>query len=216
MVLALPVLGDDKSKDEQTLQNAAQLMNDMLSSDKVPSDALSHAYCIIILPSVKKFGFGIGGSGGRGPMSCRAGVDFDGKWSAPAMFTIGGASVGLQIGGSSTDVVLLVISQKGVDALLQGKTKLGSEATAAAGPSGATHTGTMGGTDIYTYARASGLFAGTSLGGATLSPDNDADKRLYGKSVTAEQILRHNAVEPTTGGQTLVSLLQTRIPRRAR
>jgi lipid-binding SYLF domain-containing protein len=211
--LALPAWSDDKQKDEQTLQNAATLMSDMISSGKVPSDVLARADCIIILPSVKKFGFGIGGSGGRGPMICRGGKDFSGKWSAPAMFSIGGASVGLQVGGSSTDCVLLVMSEKGVDALLQGKTKLGNEATAAAGPTGATHEGTMGGTDILTYARASGLFAGTSLGGATLEPDGSANKRLYQRAVTAKEILLEGAVEPTSGGKTLISLLNSKVPK---
>jgi lipid-binding SYLF domain-containing protein len=146
-------------------------------------------------------------------MICRGGKDFSSKWSAPAMFSIGGASVGLQVGGSSTDCVLLVMSGKGVDALLQGKTKLGNEATAAAGPTGATHEGTMGGTDILTYARASGLFAGTSLGGATLEPDGSANKRLYQRAVTAKEILLEGAVEPTSGGKTLISLLNSKVPK---
>jgi lipid-binding SYLF domain-containing protein len=106
----------------------------MLSSNNVPADVLAGADCVMALPNVKKFGFGIGGSGGRGPMTCRGGKDFSGKWSAPAMYSMGGASVGFQGGGSSTDFVLLIISQKGVDAILKGsKTKLGSDATAAAG-----------------------------------------------------------------------------------
>ena len=162
--LIVPAWGADKPKDEETLRNAAKVLDEMLSSNSVPSDVLASADCVIILPNVKKFGFGIGGSGGRGPMSCRGGKNFDGKWSAPAMYSIGGASVGFQVGGSSTDFVLLIMSKKGVDAILEGKTKLGSDATAAAGPSGVTRAGTMGGTDVLTYARASGLFAGTSLG----------------------------------------------------
>jgi SH3 domain-containing YSC84-like protein 1 len=209
--LVAPAWGDDKSKDEETLKNANKVLTDMLSGTNVPSDVLAQADCIIVLPGVKKVGFGIGGSGGRGPMSCRGGKGFGGKWSAPAMYTIGGASVGLQIGGSSTDYVLLVMSQKGVDAVLQGKTKLGNEATAAAGPSGATHAGTVGGADIYTYAKASGLFAGTSLGGATLSPDKDANKRLYGKELTAKEILLENAATATPAGLELVSALNTKV-----
>ena len=144
-------------------------------------------------------------------MSCRGGKDFSGKWSAPAMYTIGGASVGLQVGGSSTNYVLLIMSQKGVDAVLQGKTKLGNEATAAAGPSGATHAGTVGGTDILTYAKASGLFAGTSLGGATLEQDKDANKRLYSKVITAKEILLDNAATATPAGQELVSTLNAKV-----
>ncbi len=211
LFLVVPAWGDDKAKDEETLKNASKLLSDMLSGTQVPADVLAQTDCIIILPNVKKVGFGIGGSGGRGPMSCRGGKDFSGKWSAPAMYTIGGASVGLQIGGSSTDYVLLVMSQKGVDAVLKGKTKLGNEATAAAGPSGATHAGTVGGADIFTYAKASGLFAGTSLGGASLSPDKDANKRLYGKDLTAQQILLENAATATPAGQELVSTLNTKV-----
>jgi lipid-binding SYLF domain-containing protein len=211
MALIVPAWGDDKSKDEETLKNATKVLSDMLSSDKVPADVLARADCVIVLPSVKKFGFGVGGSGGRGPMTCRGGKNFSGKWSAPAMYTIGGASFGLQVGGSSTDYVLFIMSQRGLEAMLKGKTKLGNEATAAAGPSGATNAGTVGGTDVLTYARASGLFAGTSLGGATLQADNDANQRLYDKAVNANEIVLQNAVKPTVGGQSLVSLLNTKV-----
>jgi SH3 domain-containing YSC84-like protein 1 len=212
ILLAVPAWADDKAKDEDTLVKATQVLKDMVSGDKVPADILAEADCVIVMPSVKKFGFGIGGSGGRGPMICRKGKSFSGAWSAPAMYTIGGASVGLQVGGSSTDYVLLVMSDKGVNAVLEGKTKLGNEATAAAGPSGATHTGTIGGTDILTYARASGLFAGTSLGGATLAPDSDANRRLYNKPVSAKEIVIQNAVQPTPAGESLASLLNAKVP----
>ena len=135
VLFILPVWGADKAKDEETLRNAATVLQGMIEGNGVPQDVLVRADCVIVLPSVKKFGFGIGGSGGRGPMTCRAGKNFTGKWSAPAMYSIGGASFGLQAGGSSTDFVLLIMSQRGVDAMLQGKTKLGRNATAAAGPS---------------------------------------------------------------------------------
>lgn len=211
MLLILPAWSADKSKDEETLKNAATVLQAMLNDKNIPPDVLARADCIIVLPNVKKFGVGIGGSGGRGPMSCREGKNFSGKWSALAMYTIGGASFGMQIGGSSTDVVLLVMAEKGVDAILKGKTKLGSDATAAAGPSGATSLGTMGGSDILTYGRAKGLFAGMSLGGATLEPDTDANKRLYGKDLSAQEIVRGSAVKSTPGGQPLISLLNTKI-----
>jgi SH3 domain-containing YSC84-like protein 1 len=183
----------------------------MIDDNNVPQDVLARADCVIVLPSVKKFGFGIGGSGGRGPMTCREGKDFSGKWSAPAMYSMGGASFGLQVGGSSTDFVLLIMSQKGVDAMLQGKTKLGSDATAAAGPSGATSAGTVGGSDILTYGRASGLFAGMSLGGATLQADDDANRRLYGKSISAQEIVTTTTVKTPAGGAALISLLNTKV-----
>jgi SH3 domain-containing YSC84-like protein 1 len=209
LLIAVPVVwGASKSKDEETLTNAGTVLQAMLSSNAVPADLLRKAECVIVLPGVKKFGFGVGGSGGRGPMLCRTGKNFSGKWSAPAMYTIGGVSAGLQVGGSSTDYVLLVVSQKGVDALLKGKTKLGDEATAAAGPSGATASDI--GSDIVTYGRAKGLFAGVSLGGATLEPDQDANKRLYGKDVTADEIVIKNTVPTPAAGRPLVTLLNSK------
>jgi len=215
VLILIPVWAADKSKDEETLKNAVTVLQTMLGSKNVQADVLARANCVIVLPDVKKVGFVIGGSGGRGPMICRQGKNFTGRWSAPAMYTIGGASFGLQVGGSSTDFVLLIMSQKGVDAMLNGKTKLGNEATAAAGPSGATHAGTVGGADILTYADTSGLFAGTSLGAATLEPDDDANQRLYDKAVTAKEIVIENAVKPTPAGKQLISLLNTKAAKRS-
>ena len=211
LLLIAPTRGDDKSKDEETLRNASTVLNAMLEDRNIPPDLLAKADCVVVLPGVKKFGFGVGGSGGRGPMSCRRGQNFGGDWSAPAMYSVGGASVGLQIGGSSTDYVLLIMSQEGVNALLQGKTALGTNVSAAAGPSGATTTNL--GADILTYGRAKGLFAGATLGGASLEADNDANKRLYDKTITAKDIVIENTVQATPGGQGLVSLLNSKIPK---
>jgi len=211
LLLVVLAWGADKSKDEETLRNASTVLGAMLESNSVPSDLLAKADCVVVLPGVKKFGFGVGGSGGRGPMSCRGGKDFTGQWSAPAMYSISSASVGLQIGGSSTDFVLLVMTQKGVDALLLGKTTLGSTASAAAGPSGATTTSI--GTDILTYGRAKGLFAGASLGGGALEADNDANQRLYDKPVTAKDILMESSIQATPGGRGFVSLLNSKVPK---
>lgn len=216
ILLILPAWAGDKEKDEETLKNAATVLQEMLDGKNIPQDVIARAACVIVLPNVKKFGFGVGGSGGRGPMSCRAGKDFSGKWSAPAMLTVGGVSAGLQVGGSSTDFVLLVMAEKGVEAVLKGKTKLGRDATAAAGPSGATTGGAIGGSDMLTYGRAKGLFAGMSMGGATLEQDNDANSRLYGKATSAREIVRANAVKTTDGGQPLVSLLNTKIAKHTR
>jgi lipid-binding SYLF domain-containing protein len=207
--LIAPAWGADKKKDEETIKNASTVLSAMLEGKNVPADLLSRAYCVVVLPGVKKFGFGVGGGGGRGPMSCRGGKDFKGTWSVPAMYSVSNISVGLQIGGSSSDFVLLVMTQKGVDAILQGSTKLGSNASAAAGPSGATASSV--GSDIFTYGRASGLFAGASLGGATLEEDKEANQRLYDKAVTAKDILLQNAVTATPSGENLVSLLNTKI-----
>jgi lipid-binding SYLF domain-containing protein len=210
ILLLLPAWGGDKEKDEETLQKAAAVLQEMLNANNVPPDVMAKADCVMVLPNVKKFGIGIGGSGGRGPMSCRAGKDFSGRWSAPAMYSVGGVSAGLQVGGSSSDFVLLITTEKGVNAILKGKTKLGSDATAAAGPSGAT-AGSVAGNDILSYGRAKGLFAGVSLGSASLEPDNDANKRLYGKAIGAQDIVRGNAVPTPAGGQPLISLLDSKV-----
>jgi SH3 domain-containing YSC84-like protein 1 len=207
----LPVWAADKGSDEETLGNATTVLQAMLASKDVPAEVLAKADCVIVLPNVKKFAFGVGGTGGRGPMTCRGGKNFGGRWSAPAMFSIGGASAGFQIGGSSTDFVLLIMAPTAVDKVLAGKSKVGSDMTAAAGPSGATSAGSVGGADILTYGRAKGLFAGMSLSGASLAPDSDANQRLYGKAVSARDIVLANSVKATPGGQSLVSLLDSKV-----
>jgi len=214
MFSTLPVWAADKENDEETFRNATAVLEAMVNSKDVPADVLAKANCVIVLPSVKKFAFGVGGTGGRGPMVCRGGKNFSGPWSAPAMFTIGGASAGFQVGGSSTDFVLLVMSPTAVDKVTAGKTKVGNDMTAAAGPSGSTSAGAVGGADILSYGRAKGLFAGVSLNGSSLEPDSDANKRLYGKAVSANDILRANAVQVTPAGQSLVSLLGSKAANR--
>ena len=209
LLLILPAFAADKQKDEETLRRANLVLQDMLNSNNVPPDLLSKAKCVLILPGVKKFGFGVGGSGGRGPLLCRTGQNFNGKWSAPAMYSVGGASVGLQVGGSSTDFVLLLMNEKVVNQILTGKTKMGTDATAAAGP-GAT-AASASDADILTYGRAKGLFAGVSLGGATVEPDNDANYRLYGKTLTATDIVRGTNVKPPADGQALVAALDSKL-----
>src|SRR5271165_222971 len=209
LILTLPMWGADKNKDEETIRNAATVLQAMLGGNDVPASVVAKADCVIILPSVKKFAVGIGGSGGRGPMSCREGKNFSGKWSPPAMYSIGGASAGLQLGGTATDIVLLIMAPGAADKVLNGKVKVGTDATAAAGP-GATATGTMGDADMLTYSRTSGVFAGVSLNGASLSPDSDANQRLYGKAVGAQEIVSGSAVKATSAGQQLVSLLDSK------
>ena len=205
--MALPAGAGSKSKDDETLRNAGNVLQTMLSDQNIPSDVVGKAECVIVLPNVKKFAFGVGGSGGRGPMVCRTST---GKWSAPAMFSVGGMSAGLQVGGSSSDFVLLVMSQKGVNAILNGKTELGRDATAAAGPTGASAAAVGAGSDGLTYKRAEGMFAGVSLGGASLQPDNDANQRLYGKSITPQEIVQGNTVRTPASAQALVSLLDSK------
>src|SRR5208282_5109436 len=198
--------GADKESDEETLRNAATVLQAMLSDKSIPSSLIAKADCIVVLPSVKKAAFLLGGTGGRGPMSCRGGKNFSGKWSAPAMYTIGGASAGFQIGGTATDYILLIMAPEAVDKVLDSKVKVGQDLTAAAGP-GVTKAGSVGGADILSYARAKGLFAGMSLSGTSLDPDADANQRLYGKAVSAREIVTGNAVKATPAGKSLVSLL---------
>ena len=214
LILTLSAWGADKASDEQTLRNAATVLQAMLDSKDVPASVVAKADCVMILPSVKKFAFGIGGTGGRGPMSCRGGKNFSGKWSAPAMYTIGGASAGFQIGGTATDFVLLIMAPEAVDKVLDSKVKVGQDLTAAAGP-GVTKAGSVGGSDILSYARAKGLFAGMSLSGTSLDPDSDANQRLYGKAVSAREIVTGNAVKATPAGNSLVSLLNSKAAKRS-
>jgi lipid-binding SYLF domain-containing protein len=209
MLLILPASAADKEKDEGTLRQANLVLQGLLNSKDISPTLLSKADCVLILPGVKKFGFGVGGSGGRGPLLCRGGQDFKGKWSTPAMYSVGGASVGLQVGGSSTDFVLLLMNPKVVNQVLNGKTKMGTDATAAAGP-GAT-AASASDADILTYGRAKGVFAGVSLGGATVESDNDANYRLYSKTLTATDIVRGTDVKPSTEGKALVSVLDSKI-----
>ena len=209
LIWTLPAWAADKGKDEETIKKATAVLQAMLTSKAVPNSLLVTANCIIVLPSVKKFAVGVGGTGGHGSMTCRDGKDFTGtKWSAPAIFGIGGASAGLQVGGSSTEFVLLIMAPSAVNKVLAGKTKIGSDVTAAAGPSGAT--AASSGADILTYGRAKGLFVGVSLNGASLEPDSAANQRLYDKTVRAREIVVDNAVKITPAGQSLVSLLESK------
>jgi lipid-binding SYLF domain-containing protein len=211
LISTLPAWGADKGKDEETIQNASAVLQALLDGKVVPANLMVTANCILVLRGVKKFAVGVGGSGGRGPMTCRKGKNFSGdEWSAPAIYTIGGASAGLQLGGSSTDVVLLIMAPSAVNKVLDGKIKVGTDLTAAAGPSGTTSTGSVGGADILTYGGAKGLFAGISLNGASLEPDSSADQRLYGKAISAREIVLDNAVKATPAGQSLVSLIEKR------
>jgi SH3 domain-containing YSC84-like protein 1 len=208
---ALPVSGAD-TKDEETIRNASTVLQAMVGSKDIPAGVLAKADCIIVLPSVKKFAVGIGGTGGRGPMTCRTGPNFNHKWSPPAMYGIGGASAGLQIGGTATDYVLVILSKDAVAKVLNGKVKVGSDVSAAAGP-GASAGNAIGGADILTYSRKSGLFAGVSLDGATLNPDSDANQRLYGKTISASEIVRTGDVAATPAGASFAALLDSKGPK---
>jgi lipid-binding SYLF domain-containing protein len=212
LLLILPVFAADKQKDEDTLRQANLVLQGLINSNNISPSLLAKANCVLILPGVKKVGFGVGGSGGRGPLLCRSGQNFKGKWSAPAMYSVGGASIGLQVGGSSSDFVLLLMNSKVVNQILNGKTKMGTDATAAAGP-GAT-AASASDVDILTYGRAKGVFAGVSLGGATVEPDNDANYRLYSKTLTATDIVRGSNLKPSEEGKSLLAVLNSKIGKR--
>ncbi len=208
VLVTLPAWGASKTDDEQTLRNAATVLQAMLSSKDIPPSVLAKADCIIILPSVKKFAVGIGGTGGRGPMSCRLGKGYTGKWSPPAMYSFGGASAGFQVGGKASDIVIAVMAPGAVDKVLNSKVKVGTDVSAAAGPGASA--GSMGNSaDMLTYSRSSGAFAGASIDGASLEPDSDANQRLYDKSVSAKAIVSGD-VKATAAGESLVSLLDSK------
>jgi lipid-binding SYLF domain-containing protein len=206
VVVTMPVWGASKADDEETIRNATSVLQAMVASKEVPPSVLAKANCIIILPSVKKFAVGIGGTGGRGPMTCR---EKGGKWSPPAMYSIGGASAGFQIGGKASDYVIAVMSPGAVDKVLNSKVKVGTDVSAAAGPGA--QTGTMDtSADMLTYARSSGLFAGVSLDGASLDPDASANERLYGKAASAKEIVSGTGITVTPAGQALDTMLNTK------
>jgi len=181
--LALPVYGQDKEEDR--VENAGKVMQEILNApDSIPQSVLDKADCVVVLPSVLKAAFIVGGSYGRGVMTCRGGKDFQGKWGAPTMMALEGASGGLQIGGQATDFVLLMMNSRSATGILSSKVKLGGDASAAAGPVGRTASAETDATmraEILSYSRARGAFAGVSLAGSTLRPDNGANEKLYGK-----------------------------------
>ena len=208
---------DAANKEQQRLEQAGIVLEEILNvPDNIPQDLLEKAECIIVYPSVKKAAFIFGGSYGRGAMVCRTGQDFNGPWGAPAMYALEGGSFGFQIGGQASDVVLLVMNQKGAGSLLDSKVKLGGEASVAAGPKGRNAqvaTDAYMRAEILSYSRSRGLFAGVSLQGSTLRPDNDASGRIYGRRITARQIVLGNQVATTAAGRHLVGVLQKGAPR---
>lgn len=203
-------------REEDRVKDAGVVMKEILNiPDDIPQDLLDKAECVIILPSVKKGAFGIGGSYGRGVMVCRSGEHYKGKWGAPALYALEGVSIGFQLGGEATDFVLLVMNPKGAESLLHSKVKLGGDASAAAGPKGRTAEGATDivmSAEILSYSRSKGLFAGVSLEGSTLRSDGGANKKLYGKELTAKEIIREGKVGIPACAQELVSLLDTKSP----
>src|SRR6266487_3541720 len=214
LMSAATTFAANDEREEARVKEAGQVLKEILNiPDDIPHDLLNKAECVIILPSVKKGAFGIGGSYGRGVMVCRRGEHYTGPWGAPALYALEGVSIGFQIGGQATDFVLLVMNPKGARSLLSSKVKLGADASAAAGPKGRTAEGATDivmNAEILSYSRNKGLFAGVSLGGSTLRSDGSANEKLYGKKLSAKEIIREGRVGIPPCARELVSLLNTK------
>jgi lipid-binding SYLF domain-containing protein len=215
-LLYQPIAKADNSKEVDRVTDAGHVIKDLTtSSNGIPLGILKKSECVIVLPAVKKVGFIVGASYGRGVMTCRTGTNFTGPWSAPTMMQSTGGSFGLQAGGQSTDFVILVVNDSGARALLKGKLKLGADASVAAGPVGraaeASTNGVMS-AEMLSYSRSQGVFAGVSLSGATLGPDNGANENLYGKKLTAVEIVQKHAVPVPASAHELLAVLTAKSP----
>jgi len=214
LALVFPAFAQDKEADR--VDNAGKVMKEILDApDSIPQSVLDKADCVVILPSVLKFAIGFGGSYGRGVMTCRGGKTFHGPWSAPTMMALEGGSAGLQLGGNATDFVLLLMNSRSASSILNSKVKLGGDASAAAGPVGrnaSAETDITMRAEILSYSRARGLFAGISLEGSTLRPDNGANKNLYGKEVSASSIVFDKSVPVPPSAKGLIATLTKATP----
>ena len=204
------------NKEQERLENSGTVLQEVMGvPDNIPQDLLGKAECVIVFPSVLKAAFVVGGSYGRGAMVCRTGEHFNGAWGSPAMYALEGASVGFQLGGQATDLVLLVMNEKGASSILNSKVKIGVDASAAAGPKGrdaSADTDAYFRAEILSYSRSRGLFAGISLEGSTLRPDDDASADVYGRKITAREIVIENKVAVPESGRQLISVLQKNAP----
>jgi len=204
------------NKEQKRLANTGVVMQEIMDiPDNIPQEVLEKADCVIVFPNLLKAAFGIGGSYARGAMVCRTGKEFRGPWGAPAMYALEGASIGFQIGGQSTDLVLLVMNERGASSILSSKVKLGADASAAAGPVGrdaSADTDAYMRSEVLSYSRSRGLFAGVSLEGSTLRPDNDANRDVYGRKLTAREIVLEGRASTPESGRHLVEVLEKHSP----
>src|ERR1700676_3092793 len=204
------------NKEQRRLENSGTVMQEVMGvPDNIPQELLEKAECIIGFPSVLKPAFVVGARYGRGAMLCRTGEHFNGPWGSPAMYALEGASVGFQLGGQATDLVLLVMNERGASAILNSKVKIGADASAAAGPKGrdaSADTDAYMRAEILSYSRTRGLFAGISLEGSSLRPDNDATADVYGRKITAREIVMENKIAVPSSGRLLVRVLQKNAP----
>lgn len=215
--LACPAFGADESREKKRLEACGQVFKEIMDiPDGIPKELLNKAECVIVIPSTLKFAIGVGGDFGRGAITCRTGEHFTGPWSAPALFALEGANIGFQLGGQATDFVLLVMNPRGANSILSSKVKLGADAAAAAGPKGrdaAADTDIVMRAEVLTYSRSRGLFAGVSLEGSTLRSDGSANRKVYGRLLTAKEIVRQGKVGVPPSGRELISLLQKASPK---
>jgi lipid-binding SYLF domain-containing protein len=205
------------NKEQKRLENSGVVMQEIINTpENIPREILEKADCVIVFPSVLKAAFVVGGSYGRGAMVCRAGGEFKGPWGAPAMYALEGGSIGFQIGGQATDLILLIMNERGASSILNSKVKLGADASVAAGPVGrdaSADTDAYLRSEVLSYSRSRGLFAGISLEGSTLRPDDDATADVYGRKLTAREIVLGGKVRTPASGRHLVAVLQKNAPR---
>jgi SH3 domain-containing YSC84-like protein 1 len=218
LLLAVPALAEDKEKKEtERVEESAVVLKEILDiPEGIPKDLLDKSVCMVVYPSVKKAAFIVGGSYGRGVITCRKGKEFTGGWSAPAMFALEGGSFGLQIGAQATDFVLLIMNEGGANSVMSSKVKLGADASAVAGPVGrdaSAETDVVLRAEILSYSRAKGLFAGISLAGSTLRSDDGGNKALYGRELSAKEIVREGKVPPPPASRRLLAILTKASPK---
>jgi lipid-binding SYLF domain-containing protein len=217
LILAAGVVyAQDLNKEQKRLEESGIVMQEVLNiPDNIPHDLLEKAECVIVFPSVVKAAFIVGAEYGRGAMVCRTGEKFRGRWGAPAMYALEGGSFGFQIGGEATDLILLVMNDRGMESILSSKVKLGADASVAGGPKGrdaSADTDAWMRAEILSYSRSRGLFAGVSLEGSTLRPDDDASEQVYGRAIKAKDIVRSEDMTVPPTGRQLVNVLQKSAP----
>jgi lipid-binding SYLF domain-containing protein len=208
---------NEETREQKRLEACGEVFKEILNiPDGIPKELLNKAECVIVIPTVLKFAIGVGGSFGRGAITCRTGEHFTGPWSAPALFAVEGGNIGFQLGGEATDFVLLVMNPRGAESILSSKVKLGADASAAAGPKGRTaaaDTDIVMKAEVLSYSRSRGLFAGISLEGSTLRSDGSANHNLYGKDLSAKEIVREGKVSIPASARELVALLNKTSPK---
>jgi lipid-binding SYLF domain-containing protein len=205
------------NKEQKRLENCGVVLEEVTNiPDNIPQDLLEKSECVVVFPSVKKLAFGVGADYGRGAMVCRTGDKFKGPWGAPAMYALEGGSIGFQVGGEATDLILLVMNDRGMESILSSKVKLGADASVAGGPKGrdaSADTDAWMRAEILSYSRSRGVFAGISLEGSTLRPDDDASEQVYGHAIKAEDIVRGKKTHVPTTGRHLLRILEKNAPR---